>query len=275
MGPGDLRWRIMKPTLQFLFLLATLSSVLSPGARALPDAEATAGRLALRRYGDAVVAVRLTVVLKVSLNGRNAPPSESTVDVNGTVITPEGVTVTSLNAVDPKMIFESMRSQMGPSAMGADLLGSEVKALRLRLADGREIPARILGREPALDIVLIGPAAPAPAGGATYTFVDLRESPDAATVLGTCFHLVRLGDALQRPAVVRPGAIIAVLERPSRRFLVDTDFHADGLGCPVFDAQGRVLGICLRQLVDSVPKGMVVIPSADVARQVAQQVGNE
>ena len=40
----------MKRTLRFLFLLAALSSGLTPGARALPDAEATAGRLALRRY---------------------------------------------------------------------------------------------------------------------------------------------------------------------------------------------------------------------------------
>jgi len=263
----------MKSTLRFLSALAALLSVAIPGARALPEAEATAGRLVLRRYADAIVAVRATVTIRISVNGRHAPPSASNVDMNGTIVTPEGVTVTSLSALDPQMIFATLRQTMGPAASAADLEGSEVKALRLRLADGREIPAKILARDPSRDLALVGPAEAVPVGRGTFPFVDLRESPEAATVLGTCFHLSRTGEGMQRAALIRPGAIIAILERPSRLFVVDTDLYADGLGCPVFDAQGRVLGVCLRLLVDGLPRGIVVVPSADVAGEVAEKLG--
>lgn len=264
----------MKPILRFLSVLAALVSVLAPGARALSEAEATAGRLVLRRAADAVVAVKVTVVLRVSVNGRHVPPTESNVDINGTMITPEGVTVTSLNAVDPKMIFETLRSQMGPVS-AAELEGSEIKAVRLRLADGREVPGRLLAKDPSRDIALFGPAEAAPVGRGTLPFLDLREAPESATVLGTCFHLTRTGEAMQRAALIRPGAIIAILERPSRRFVVSTEIFADGIGCPVFDGQGRVLGICLHLVVDGLAKGAVVVPSAEVAQQVAEQLGGQ
>ncbi len=263
----------MKPTLRFVSVLVALLSVPAPGVRALPEAEATAGRLVLRRYADAVVAVRATVTIRISVNGRHAPPSVSNVDVNGTMVTPEGVTVTSLSALDPQMVFAALRQSMGPAASAADLEGSEVAGLRLRLADGREIPAKILGRDPSRDLALVGPAQATPVGRGNLPFVDLRESPDSASVLGTCFHLARTGEGMQRVALIRPGAIIAILERPSRLFVVDTDLFADGLGCPVFDGQGRVLGICLRLLVDGLSKGVVVVPSADVAGQVAAKLG--
>ena len=265
---GNLSLRIMKHTIRLLSALAALGSVLAPPARALPEAEATAGRLVLRRLADAIVAVKVTVTLKVYVNGRPAPPNMTNVEVNGTVVTPEGVTVASLAAVDPKMIFEGMRAQ---TPMMVELEGSEYKDLRLRLADGTEIPAKILGRDPASDIVLIGPAAGP--GGRSFTFVDLRQAPDAATVLGYCFHLSRLGEGMQRIAVVRPGEIIGIVERPSRRLVTSTDAYVDNVGCPVFDGQGRVLGISLRLLVDGLAKGVVVVPSIEVARQVAEQVG--
>ncbi len=260
----------MKPTIRLLVASAALVTALAPGARALPDAETIAGRLLVRRFADSIVTVKLTVILKVSVNSGTVPPTQTNVETNGTLVTPEGVTVASLNAVDPKMIFESMRSQMNQN-MSVYLDGSETKALRIRLADGTEIPAKILGQDPTRDIVLIGPAKPA---ARTFTFVDLRQSPESVSVLGDCFHLVRLSDAMQRTPVVRPGVITGIMERPSRRFLVSTDAYSDGLGCPMFDAQGLVLGICLRHLVDDLARGLVVVPATEIALQVADQVGN-
>jgi hypothetical protein len=260
----------MKPTFRLLLASAALATALLPGARALPEAETIAGRLLVRRFADSIVTVKLTVIMKVSVNSGAMPPNQTNVETSGTMVTPEGVTVVSMSTVDPKMIFGTMRSQMGQN-MSVYLDGTETKALRIRLVDGTEIPAKILGQDPARDIVLIGPAQPA---ARPFAFVDLRQSPESASVLGDCFHLVRLSDAMQRTPVVRPGVIAGIMERPSRRFLVSTDIFADGLGCPVFDAQGLVLGICLRHLVDDLPKGLVVVPSAEVALLVADQVGN-
>jgi hypothetical protein len=42
------------------------------------------------------------------------------------------------------------------------------------------------------------------------------------------------------------------------------------VGCPVFDIQGRVLGIGLRYVVNGLSKGTVVVPAADVAEVASQ-----
>jgi hypothetical protein len=256
----------MKLTIRFLFVFATLLAALAPRARALPETEATAGRLVLRRFADAIVSVKLTVTLKMAVNGRSLPPNEIKVDANATVITPAGLAVTSLNSVDPTMIYEAMRVQMTQTAMSVELDGAETKGLRLRLADGTEIPVRIAAKDPTRDLAFLVPENPA-AGGRTFAFVDLRQTPDSAAVLGDCCHLVRLNEAMQRTPVIRPGVIVGIIERPRRLLLVSTDAYADGIGCPLFDAQGRVLGICLRYVVGNVSKGIVVVPAAEVADQ--------
>jgi hypothetical protein len=84
-------------------------------------------------------------------------------------------------------------------------------------------------------------------------------------LLGNYYHLSRLPEAMQRTALVRPCTVTGIIERPRRLLLVSTDWFGDVLGCPVFDAQGRVLGICLRTLVDGMPRGIVVVPAADIA----------
>jgi hypothetical protein len=89
-------------------------------------------------------------------------------------------------------------------------------------------------------------------------------------LLGNYYHLSRLAEAMQRAPLMRPCTITGIIERPRRLLLVSTDWFADTLGCPVFDAQGRVLGICLRYMVDGVVKGTVVVPAADVAEIVGQ-----
>jgi hypothetical protein len=259
----------MKLTARLFIILAAFMPIMPPRACALPDAEATAGRLILRRYADAIVSVKLTVTLKMVVNGRSMPPNESNVDVNGTVITPEGLTVASLSAVDSNLIFEALRAQMSQSVASLGLDKAEIKGMRLRLADGTEIPARIVGKDPTRDLVFIVPENPPAAGGRTFTCVDLREAPDAAMVLGNYYHLMRLSEAMQRAPVVRPSTVTGIIERPRRLLLISTDMFSDGVGCPVFDSQGKVLGICLRYVVGSQAKGIVVTPAVEVVDQTA------
>jgi hypothetical protein len=45
--------------------------------------------------------------------------------------------------------------------------------------------------------------------------------------------------------------------------------YPDTLGCPVFDADGRVLGISLHIVEKGLPKGTVVAPAADLAAVIA------
>jgi hypothetical protein len=260
----------MKLTLRTLIVFATLVLAASPRLGALPDAEAAAGRVIVRRYADAIVAVKATANLKIIVSDRAMPPTDTKIDVNGTVITPAGLTVTSLSAIDTKAIFEAMRSQMPSGGMGVELGPSDFKGLRLRLADGTEVPAKVVWRDADRDLALLAPDGAAAAGGRTFTFVNLNEAPEAAIVLGNYYHLSRLGDAMQRLPIMRPSTVNGIIERPRRLLLISTDSFTDAVGCPVFDTQGRVLGICLRYMVNGLPKGAVVVPAADVAEVVSQ-----
>ena len=152
--------------------------------------------------------------------------------------------------------------------MPVDLGQSELKAVRLRLPDGTEVPAKVVWKDAAHDVALLAPEDAAAAARRPFTWVNLNDAPEAAMLLGNYYHLSRLPEAMQRTPLVRPCTVTGIIERPRRLLLVSTDWFGDVLGCPVFDAQGRVLGICLRYLVDGTPRGIVVVPAADIAEVV-------
>jgi S1-C subfamily serine protease len=251
-----------------LLVLGVLVCTASPGARALPESEATAGRLVARRYAEAIIQVKGTVVLKIKIGLRALPQTERKIDICGTVIGASGLTVTSLSAVDPKSIFESMRAQMNSGPDPVELGETEFKNMRLRMADGSEIPAKILWRDVDHDLVLLAPDQAA-ASNRAFTFVDLNQGAESASVLGTYYHLSRAGEELQRVLLVRASTVTGVVERPRRLLLISTDVYPDALGCPVFDANGRALGICLHILDKGLPKGTVLAPAVDLAAAIA------
>ena len=260
----------MKLTILPLIVCTALTLVAATEVRALPDAEAAAGRLIFRKYADAVVVVKLTIVFRIKMGERVMPPSENKLDVNGTLIEPSGLTVTALSAIDPNVIYDAVRSKINvPSTVPVEQGPTEVKNLRLQLGDGTELPVRIVWKDSARDLALLFPEDASAASKHTFTWVNLNEGPEAAMLLGNYYHLSRLFEAMQRIAIIRPCTITSIIERPRRLLLVSTDMFADTLGCPVFDAQGRVLGICLHQMVDGAIRGFVVMPAADIAEIVA------
>lgn len=233
-------------------------------ARALPDAQATAGRLLLRHYADAVVTIKGTITMKVMMNNRLLPFPDTKVHICGTVISPQGLVVSSLSAVDPHALFEAMKAKMPGGGSNVDLGPTEFKNLRFQFGDGTEVDAKIVYRDAARDLVLLAPDSSLPAGQ-TLTCVDLQQAPLGATVLGNYFEIARLSETLQRAAVVRPVTVIGIIERPHRVLLTT----ADAAGCPVFNDEGHVLGVCLQVLTNNVPSGDVVMPASAIAEAVS------
>ena len=236
--------------------------------RALPESEAAQGRLVARRYSDAIIEVKGSVFMSFTIGLQTIPPTERKFDIGATVIGASGLTMTSLSSVDPRSIFESMRSQLKTGADPVELGKTEYKNLRLRMADGTEIPAKILWKDVDHDLVLLAPDG-AVASNRAFTFVDLSQATESASVLGTYYHLSRTGEEFQRVLLVRASTVIGIVERPRRLLLVSTDMYPDTLGCPVFDADGRVLGISLHIVEKGLPKGTVVAPAADLAAVIA------
>ena len=248
-----------------VMVLAILATVLPRPACAVSEGEAATGRLIAQQYADAIVAVRGTALMRITVGERLLPAKEQKIDINATVITSTGLVVTSLNGIDLRGAFEIMRSQFNAGGQPVELSKTEFRSLRIRLVDGTEIPAKIAWKDQQRDLVFLAPVDDAFANRHPFTFVNLKGGQEAASILGNYYQISRADDIIQRVLLVRPCTVNAIIERPQRLLLVSTDSYADALGCPIFDPTGRVLGICVHFVVDGLPKGTVVLPASDVA----------
>ena len=245
-------------------LLATTGSW---SLNAAPDAQAAAGRALVKRYADAIVSVELVVTLKVKMGDREAPPREQRIEVNGTVISPNGLTVTTLGQVDPQATLEALRSGSSGGRM-PEIVGSEFKEVKLRLADGKEVPARFVLKDADLDLAFMAPEATAESAGQTFPYVKLEETIEG-TLLSDYFYVGRAAKIQQRVPLVRTTEIIGIVERPRRLYLM-TEQGSQWMGTPVFNAEGRVLGITLQHFANGQRSGLIVLPAEDIAEMAKQ-----
>lgn len=254
----------MKPSFRVVLAVAA-AALTAPLVPAMPEAQATAGRLLLRNYADAVVSIKGSITMRVLVNDRSMPFPETKINATGTVISPMGLVVSSLSMVDPHALFESMRAKMPGGGSGVVLGNTQYKDLEIVLGDGTEMDARVAWKDKDRDLVLLAPKS-APSANQSLTYVKLADAVPYATVLGDYFEIARMPAALQSAPAVRPVTVTGIIERPHRVLLTT----ADAVGCPVFDPKGHVLGICLRVMSDNNPIGLVVVPASAVANDVSQ-----
>ena len=260
----------MKLSTRYPALLLAISLLSVPaGLHALTDSEAKAGRDLVKRCANSIIGVEMVVTVKMTMGDRALPPRENKIDVNGTVLNAAGLTVTSLAAIDPRIQFEAMRGSLGPQAARIEISETDFKEVKLRLADGSEIPARVVLKDGDLDLAFIAPEMESGKEKRNFSPVKLGEAAEG-TVLSTYYVVARASKALQRVPVVRPTLIVGIVERPRRWFLMSDQ----QLGCPVFDLKGRILGGSVQHLSSGRSNGLVVLPSADV-EEIAQQAAAE
>jgi hypothetical protein len=207
-----------------------LAAVAPAGARAADARTRAAGRAVLARHGAALVTVRLTVKTRVVYGGREDTGPDSTLEVPGTVLSPDGLTAVSDFTTNPTALFQ--RGEDGPQ------FETETTDVKLVLADGRELPARFVLRDRDLDLAFVAPVDPV-AGLPCVTFSKVAP-PEP---LDDLVYLSQLGRAFNRKPAVSVGQVRAVVSRP-RTFVVPGAMEGLlGLGGPVFDARGRAIGL--------------------------------
>ncbi|MEJ1973892.1 MAG: serine protease [Lacunisphaera sp.] len=236
------------------FAAALLALAIAPtDALALTEAEAAAGRALVKRYADTIVGVEMVVTLKGTQGDRPLPPREQKREINGTMVAANGLTVLSLASIDPRGSI--------PPAMMAQIHFDEpeFKEVKLRLADGTEIPARVVLKDADLDLAFIAPL-PESAPAGPLPFVDLANHAEAI-VLGTYYDISRASKLQQRVPAVRVIYVSGMIEKP-RRFVLASEYSP---GCPSFAADGKVLGIALRHVAGGQSTSVIILPAEDVA----------
>ena len=244
--------------------------------------ERVAARELVKKWQDAVINVRVVLKMRVSVGGREMQAMDDSVDTVGTVIDPSGLTVMSLGALNPGAMMNKM---MGAGGGGPERpeFSSEPTDVKLRPADGREIPAKIVLRDEDLDLAFVRPVAKPEK---PFVAVNLADAGRPA-LLDQVLVLSRLGRVGGWAPAASLHNIGAVIERP-RTFFVTESATMNALGVPAFLPGGKIVGLLTMRSVDAGRRGMfammggseglgllpVILPAADVmeiAKQAAEK----
>jgi hypothetical protein len=246
----------MQKKLSWLSVIGVLALAAGPARADTPPTLKAAAKAALAKYQDAVVTVKL--VLKTG-------NFESTIEIAGTVLTPEGLTVVSDSATNP------FRGFTGEGGVGR----SEATDVKVLLKDGRELPAKFVLRDADLDLAFLQPAEK----GLKLTHVKLEKVP-VPQVLDDLIYVHRLEKSLNREASVTLGQATAVVKKPRLLVVPDLINGMQALGCPVFDGSGRPIGITVVRRTAGGQQGAIslaarqpVILSAEDVQEAANQAG--
>ncbi len=240
-------------------LVTAAAVALSAALAAQTPAERAAARDVVRQKADAVVMVMATLKIRASLAGQ-----EQTIDqqaqANGTVLDRTGLTVLSLSTLEPdELMARSLSARMRPGTK-VDV-SSEPSGIRMHLADGREIPAKLVLRDEDLDLAFIKPAEPlSPA--AAWVGPPLAQP----SILDLVFVIQRTPEATGWATAAAFGTVQFVLDKPRLYYQVALPgIGGSLLGSPVFDSAGRFVGIVvMRGAGTRGPGATGVLPAEDV-----------
>jgi hypothetical protein len=198
--------------------LLVLAAVAAPADEPKPK---SAAKAALARYQDAVITVKMVLKTRGGIG-----KSESQVEVSGTVLSPAGLTLVSDFSSNP----------MGLLGDAGDKV--ETTDVKLLLKNGREVPARFVLRDKDLDLAFVMPQEK----GLDLTHVSLAKG-SIPEPLDDLVFLYRMGKVMNREAGVVLGRVEAVVKKPRIFVVPDLLTGLQSLGCPVFDATGRPVGV--------------------------------
>jgi hypothetical protein len=145
------------------------------------------------------------------------------------------------------------------------------------MADGTEVPAKLVLRDDDLDLAFVLPTQP----GKKFPHLNLAGGGNAEVKpLDPLFVIWRLGQSLDRQPAVAITRVSAVVNKPRTFYLCS---GVESLGTPAFTADGKPLGIVVMRkqgldagsgnfmsMMSSGGISPIIVPAADVA-EVAQQ----
>ncbi len=234
---------------------------------AFSDELAEKGREVLAKNQSSVVTVLLVIRQQISVPGRGSRDIETKTEVTGTVIDETGLTLLSLSESDPSSLMDIMETRTGGMRME-----SEVRDVKILMADNTEVPAEVILRDKDLDMAFIRPIEKPEQ---PFAHVDLSDS-GKVEVLDVVVALNRLGKVVRRAYTASLERIEAVVHKPRTFYVPGNDPTYTDLGSPAFTIDGKFVGVFLMRAIKSSTGGMrdnvatVLVPAEDILEAVEQ-----
>ena len=245
-----------------LVLSLLVVGLVGTSGRAAEPSPTEVAQMLVKRYAKAIVAVNLVVEVSGSAADKVMPPREFKLDALATLISADGMAMVSLGAIDPGELLDGMRINTPKGPVKFELSRVDYKHVKLRLPDGTEVPARVVLKDPDLDVAFIKLLTPI---AAPLDFVDLKNDA-VPELLSTGYILGRSSRATQSSPLVRRSDINSIVTKPRRKYVPEVGQDS----CPMFDAKGRIYGLCVRLQANGRTTGTLVLPAADIA-EIAEQ----
>ncbi len=243
-------------------LVGVLVAVLMAATAGHAQVEVEARKIA-ETYKDAIVTVDLVVEIISSYEGQT-DKRETKHSTTATIIDPDGLAVASLTQVSPD-------SYMDPDDPDFGMTKYEIKDVKIRLANGTDIPADVVLRDRDLDLAFIRPktkpAQPLPS-------LDLKNA-STPELLDQVVILSRLGQLANHAPSARLDRVESVVTKPRRFYVINGTLHQE-LGIPVFTLDGKCVGVLVirmnmsKSLSSGTRMYLSVLPCSTLAT-VAQQ----
>jgi hypothetical protein len=210
-------------------ILITLVAVLAlaVSAQAITPEQAAAAKQILAKNGNAVI--EISTILKIEFPGESA--RDQKLEILGTVIDGSGLAIVSNSAIDPL----SMMQGQFPAGMEPKIKYSDVK---YRLADGKEVPARVVLKDADLDLAFLAPTLKEGETAPKFESVVALDAKAEAAILDNIVNLTRLPKSLDRQASVELGYVSAVIQKPRRFYSYET-IGGGQIGIPVSPPTAR------------------------------------
>lgn len=207
--------------------------------------------------------------IKAALAGQEKEVKRETL---GTVIDASGLIVTALGSMDQSSLVDG-KTVNTPAGVLKLKASSEIKEIKVIIADGSEIPAELVLKDEDLGLAFIKVRMDSDeAKGIKLSAIDLSASRKGE-LLEDCINLARTEESLNRVPSMATAEISAITTTPRTFYQVPSN----SVGNPVYLADGRLLGISVIRN----PKGgnvnegrsqlsSIVLPASDVAK-IAEQ----
>jgi S1-C subfamily serine protease len=185
----------------------------------------------------------------------------------GTVIDASGLTAVSYTALNPfEKISNALKTRMGDSD-NAFKSKTELNRIRMHLADGSEVSARLVLKDKELDLAFLVPDPKE--GEKVPQFTPVKLSNPAAQELDDVVILTRHNKELGYQPVVTTAHVSSVIKQP--RAMYDLSAAAQP-GSPVYLPDGQLLGLCVSfggeegGLMSMGAMEVLVLPAAEIAK---------
>lgn len=220
-------------------------------------------------HKDSVLYLTALVEMEVTLGENPSKKEERKIEIIGTVIDKDGLIAAPLSLLDVAANIDgrTVNSPRGAVKIAAKGTTKEVKIL---MPDGSEIPAKVVSKDPDLDLAFIRPEDPEAAK--QLTAIDSANHAPLE-LLQDIIVLGRLGKELNRESVVFTSEIVSLIRKP-RTF---GKISAQALGMPVFNRDGKFLGIGINRFSakndteNQAPSASsVILPAADLLESASQ-----